>query len=139
MSEVIVETIGPCQWRVRVERHCKTEMATGDVVVEQVDAPDPENAPHVAAAGGRAWLALGEKLLAAGDAESAIRCAQAGLGEVGTDYASPLVVDDTKLKLLAAKDRIETGHIADGAWVMLKVLKTRLALYAKLHASTLVK
>jgi hypothetical protein len=57
---------------------------------------------------------------------------------LGNDYAAPTVSDDTGMKLLAAQDRIETNHIADGATVMLRMLETRIGLYKQLHADELV-
>jgi hypothetical protein len=76
---------------------------------------------------------LGEKALEAGHVEAAIRAAKKGLEELGTHYASPLVNDDTDLKIEAAKERIREGHARDGADLMLRMLRTRTNLYARLH------
>lgn len=138
-ASATVEARGMGKWLVRAKRQHGSDSATGEVMVEQKTPPDRRNPPHAALAGSRAWLALGEKRLAAHDAKGAVACAQAGLDELGSGYASPLVVDDTSMKLLAAKERIEQGHIEDGAKVMLRMLQTRTTLYAKRHQDTIAK
>ena len=95
--------------------------------------------PHLTLAGSRAWLALAQLWLAANDYEGAITCAKAGLEELGDDdYASPKVYDDTKMKLWLAQERIQEGHLADGADMMLRILHTRLNLYAQQHQNGLL-
>ncbi|MEW5857474.1 MAG: hypothetical protein AB1861_08840 [Cyanobacteriota bacterium] len=138
-SAATIEAKGANQWLIQVERHYQGESGIGKVVVKQETPPNQENPPHVAFAGSKAWLMLGESRLLVKDVEGAISCAQAGLDELGQDYASPLVTDDTQMKLLAAKERIQEGHAEDGARIMLRMLKTRTELYAELHESTIVE
>ena len=85
--------------------------------------------PRAPRAARQSWLERGEKLLDEGDAESAIACAEKGLEELGKDYAGPGIKDDTRQKLLAAQDLIEHGRTEDGARLMLRMLKTREALW----------
>jgi hypothetical protein len=116
-------------WVVRVERR-----HDGAVGSEQ-QARDPAYAELAAA---RAWAALGRRLLAEGDAEGAIACARAGLDGIGPPPFDPNLIDDTKMKLFAADDRIEQGHAADGAEVMLDVLDIRSDLHARARDATLL-
>jgi hypothetical protein len=135
---VTIESKGNNQWLVRVTRTCADATMAGEVVVKQSSAPSAADAPHTGLAGSMAYLALGKSKLAAGDAQNAVDCAKKGIDELGNDYAAPTVSDDTGMKLLAAQDRIETNHIADGATVMLRMLETRIGLYKQLHADELV-
>ncbi|BAZ32222.1 hypothetical protein NIES4074_47240 [Cylindrospermum sp. NIES-4074] len=134
-----IEAKGTNTWLIRVERQFQGESAVGEVIVKQEIAPNQENPPHIELAGSRAWLALGERRLAVKDIAAAISCAQAGLDELGSDYASPLIVDDTKMKLLIAEERIQEGHAEDGAKIMLRMLNTRTELYRNLHKSSIVE
>src|SRR5947209_4736475 len=79
----------------------------------------------------RSWLAQGEERLAANDFEGAISFARQGLSVLGEDYASHDVVDDTYLKIAAADEQIENGHLENGASTLLRMLKTRTDLYAE--------
>lgn len=81
--------------------------------------------------GSRAWWALGQFWLAVDNDEAAIICAQAGLEELGDDYADPMAIDDTQMKLWVAQERIQKGHLSDGADMMLRILQSRLHLYAE--------
>jgi len=81
--------------------------------------------------GSRAWWALGQFWLAVDNDEAAIICAQAGLEELGDDYADPMAIDDTRMKLWVAQERIQKGHLSDGADMMLRILQSRLHLYAE--------
>lgn len=138
-SGATIKPTGPNQWLIQVERTCQSESGLGEVTIEQAASPNPASLPHSALAGSLAWLELGERSLASHHIDNAISCAQSGLDELGSDYASPLVDDDTELKLLAASERIENGHSEDGARVMLRVLRIRTELYKELHKSTMVK
>jgi hypothetical protein len=84
----------------------------------------------------RNWLERGRKLLEEGDAKGAIACAHSGLEELGDDYfeLGGDVEDDTGQKLLAAEALIERGREEDGARLMLRMLESRLGMYADLHA-----
>ena len=80
-------------------------------------------------------LPLGQVWLAANEAEAAIICAKAGLEELGDDYATGFVEDDSDLKLILAEERIQLGHLSDGAAMMLRVLENRLLLYEEFQNS----
>lgn len=127
------------EWIIRVERKHEGQSAPGQVVVRWAGLLDTIKLPHAHFAGARAWLALGEKLLAEKDWNGAIACARAGLEELGSDYASPMAVDDTGLKLHAADDRIQNGYLEDGASIMLRMLAIRTGLYLKLHPSEILE
>ena len=132
-----VTATAPDQWTIGVERQAAGRSATGVVVVRQEARPDPAAPPHRALAGARAWLALGQLLLDA-DPGGAASCAQAGLDELGREYAPPGTKDDTGLKLLAARDLVDHGRAADGAAMMLRLLGERLTLYVTLHRATVI-
>jgi len=57
----------------------------------------------------------------------------------GDDYAPAGVEDDTDLKLLAAEERAKEGHVDDAASVTLRMLQTRLKLYARRNASSVIE
>jgi hypothetical protein len=118
------------EWNVRVEKTWKGKSATGTVIVSADEKPGQLSKEQETLASGRAWYALGQGFLASGDAENAIECARQGIEAIGRRYASPMVADDTSLKLAAAQERIDEGHTQDGAEVMLRVLDTRTRLFA---------
>lgn len=64
------------------------------------------------------WLALGKAKQATKDVEGAIACALAGLVELGSAYIVPLIRDETEIKLLVAEERLQEGHLEDGAQMM---------------------
>jgi hypothetical protein len=113
--------------------------AKGDVLLVEKGELVGSDPPHASFAGSRAWLALGEKLLDAGDAEGAITSARNGLEELGKDYAGPRVKDDTGLKLGLARDYINDGQMEDGARLLLGILRNRLAMYARLHREEIME
>jgi len=88
---------------------------------------------HLPLAPSQDWLALGKAKLATKDVEGAIACAQAGLEELGSAYLVPLIRDDTEIKLLLAEERLQEGHLEDGVQMMLRILESRLLLYAALR------
>src|SRR5262249_49020154 len=127
------------EWSVQVTRRHEDTAATGAVVIRHVSEPDAASPPHVALAGARAWLALGTEKLATKRIEDAVYCARAGLSELGTDYAPQNVEDDTDLKLHAAEELVKTGRAENGAAMMLRMLSTRIQLYAQRYAADIVK
>jgi hypothetical protein len=114
---------------VRAER----DGAAGEVTVR--DGASAEE--HETLAGARAWLALGRQRLDAGDAEAALVAARSGIAELGSDYHSGDVIDDTELKLAAADEREQEGELEDAATVTLRVLETRTRLYLTAHPDVL--
>ena len=125
--------------RIQVERSHNGHTAQGSVLLHRSAAPDAGQSPHTKLAGTRAWLALGEQRLAAGDAPAAVACAQAGIQELGKRYAAHTVVDDTGMKIRAAEEQLQKGRTQDAAAVMLRMLGTRTKLYAKLHAGAIAE
>ena len=93
--------------RIQVERGHNGHTAQRTVLLHRSAAPDAGESPHTKLAGTRAWLALGEARLAAGDAPAAVACAQAGIQELGKRYAAHTVVDDTGMKLRAAEEQLQ--------------------------------
>lgn len=110
-----------------------SKSTTSTVIIRQEAIANQVKLPQLVLPASRVWLTLGQVWLAANEIEGAIICAKAGLEEVGDDYATFFVEDDTELKLLLAKKRIEKGHLKDGANMMLRVLQNRLLLYEKRH------
>ena len=119
------------EWRVQVEKRWKDQSATGAVIVLADEKPSWPSKEQEALAGSRAWHTLGSSYLASGDPENAMACARRGLDMLGDDYASPMVDDDTDMKLFAAQERIQEGYLQDGAEVMLRVLDERTGLFAE--------
>lgn len=103
-------------------------------VAAEVSVRDGASADeHEALAGARAWLALGSRLVQAGDAAAALAAARSGIDELGRTYRAAGVKDDTALKLAAAGEREAEGELEDAATVALRVLETRTRLYLQSH------
>jgi hypothetical protein len=115
------------EWVVRAERSAGQARGGGQVTVRSDRRPD-ERSPYARLAGARAWLAVGDDRLRAGDLESALAAGRAGVDELGVGYAPDRVRDDTKLKLIAAEEQLEDGDPEAGAEIVLEVLRTRAAL-----------
>jgi hypothetical protein len=126
-------------WIIRVTRAHGAASAKGVVAIRQATEPAAATAPHLALAGARAWLALGNQALAGKRDDEAIACARAGLNELGHDYAPPTVEDDTELKVLAADDLIKDGKRSAGAAMLLRMLEERMQLYVRRNAATLAE
>jgi hypothetical protein len=137
--EATIDTHAQGEWTIKVECRLDTHSATGTVVVRQKAMPDRVKSPYIALAASRAWLVLGQARLTANDVQGTITCARDGLERLGSDYAAPLVKDDTKLKLRVAEERIQEGHLDDGAEIMLRMLSTRISLYRELHQETVLE
>jgi len=136
-QEISIEPQGHDCWRILVARELGGASATGEVLVKGSKPSASGDVPHKALAGSRAWLALGDARLNANDSEGAIACAQNGLAELGENYASSTVTDDTSLSLLLAEDQIKQGRSEAGARRLLNVLRERIGLYEELHEATL--
>ena len=134
-SHTIIETRPFAGSRVQVECRLNSESTTRTVLIRQETVPNQAKPPHVTFASSKVWLALGQVWLAANEAEAAIICAKAGLEELGDDYATGFVEDDSDLKLILAEERIQLGHLSDGAAMMLRVLENRLLLYEEFQNS----
>jgi hypothetical protein len=82
---------------------------------------------HARLAGARAWLAIAEAVgsTAAGRYQAAVR----GAIELGPDYAGKGVRDETHVKEMGAKYEFDAGHEESAADVMVRVLRSRIAMY----------
>jgi len=119
----------------KVEYRLNSKSITSTVLVQQ--KPMSIKPPsHLTRSGSRAWWALGQFWLAVNNYEGAIICAKTGLEELGDDYADPTAIDDTRMKLWLAEERIQKGHLSDGADMMLRILESRLYLYAERQKNT---
>jgi hypothetical protein len=116
---------------IREERERRGERAAGTVHAERA-TPEARRL-----AGAVAYARLGRRLLATGAAEDAIAVAQEGLDEAGEVPFDPELLDDTDLKLSAARDRLAAGHAGDAAEVMLDVLDIRTDLHARAQGAVI--
>jgi hypothetical protein len=139
MQTAKVEALGDGTSRITVPRSLDGESAEGQVIVPSSTASTSGGAPHAVLAEARAFLALGEKLLARDRLEPAIQAAKSGLSALGDDYAPAGVADDTGLKILAAEDQIAQGHLRNAASMMLRMLEIRVDLYAERHRPAVVR
>lgn len=137
-TSVVVHERGPGEWAVRAQQEAGGEVGIGEVIVRLPSLPLGEP-PHGALARARAWIALGDARLSAGDLDGAIACARAGLEALGPHYAGPDVSDDTGLKLMMAEERLVARQISDAANIMMRMLRARASLYAEKHAGVVVR
>lgn len=113
--------------------------AEGLVVLREPAPPDVGASPHRKLAGSRAWLTLGEQRFAAEDWKGALACAQAGLAELGSKYASRRALDHTDMKLYIAREQLKSGNLEAAAEIMLRQLKIRTNYYADLHTDEIAE
>ena len=118
--------------RVQVECRLNSDSTASTVIIRQKTIPSKQS-PHQRLTGSKVLSALAQVWLAANEPEAAIICAKAGVEELGDDYASPFIEDDTDLKLILAEERIEDGYPSSGAEMMLRVLENRILLYSDFH------
>jgi hypothetical protein len=136
-SRVEVQQQGAGRWAVRAVRERGGRSAEGVAVVLQEGAPDQQAPPHLLLASGRAWLALGRSLGAAGDWQASVACARAAIKELGYAYAAPRAVDDTDWMVIAAEEHLKEGRIEEGGKGLLAALETRLRLYVMGHRASI--
>ena len=83
--------------------------------------------------------AVRRTLAEANRAQSANELEQAGafldkaIANLGSDYASPKVIDDTGMKLTLAGAEARAGKLAAAVTLKKRVLEARLEMYRKLH------
>ena len=123
-------------WVVAVQRNLGGASAVGRAALSDAE-PDADDPPHQHAAAAQAWLSVGRQLIDAGEAEQALAAADAGLEELGSEYAPLEAADSTTLKIYAAKDMARSGRIEDAAATTLRMLEERLGLYQQRYAVTL--
>ena len=89
--------------------------------------------PHARLAAARAWLTIAAALSAtpAGAYQAAVR----GTTELGPDYAGKGVRDETHVKEMGAKDEFDAGHENVAANLMVRVLRSRIAMYQQRYAT----
>lgn len=127
---------GPARAPRRVEITSQQAHA-GHVAVGRaiVLGDDPgARATHASLAAGRAWLALGEELLALSDFEAAYEAAQLGLAVIGDAYRTRTLKDDSGIELYRARDLARAGEHAEAARVAVSVLASRVTRYVRTHA-----
>ncbi len=78
----------------------------------------------------------GSQALSNDEHGAAIKDFRAGIAALGSSYRSPSVIDDTGMKLVLAEGEEANGRLKVAANVLSRVLESRLALYAKLYASS---
>ncbi len=127
------------EWVIQVQREWEGESGLGQAVIRAAARPDPSHEPHVRLAGARAWLAVGQERLAAGQGAAAVACARRGLEELGPDYAPLSAGDDTVLKLAAAEGELAASRAENAASTMLRVLEARARLYVEKHQQVVVE
>ena len=137
LSAPTLSVPGPGQQRIVQTCTMGEQSAEGAVTHRQAGSEDSAPA-HLGLAGARACSALAEKLLAAGNAEAAVAVVNQGSDALGADYAAEGTKDSTELKWMLADERIQDGALADGAQSLLRVLQSRIAMYAEQHQAELV-
>ena len=132
-----IEGAGDGLWVLVAKRASGGKSAEGRANVRAAAAPEPGSASHACLAGARAWRVVAGELLAAGDIAAAAGAADSGIKELGTDYRTPDILDDTTLKYFAAQERLREGHEGDAAANLTRILDSRLKQYASAHAGEL--
>ena len=127
---VVVSCSSPAKHPTLVIAETRTyneQTARGEARVFQTPSP------HARLAAARAWLTIAAALSAtpAGAYQAAVR----GTTELGPDYAGRGVRDETTTNEVFAKHDFETGKEADAAEVMVRILRSRIAMYARRYAS----
>ena len=89
--------------------------------------------PHTRLAAARAWLAIAEKL--SSTSADAYQAAVRGASELGPDYAARGVREETHVKELAATYEFDAGNDQRAADLMLRVLRSRIAMYQHRYAA----
>lgn len=88
---------------------------------------------HTRLAGARAWLSIAESL--SGAPADAYEAALRGTKELGPDYATPGVREETHLKEWSAQEYFEKQEFASAAELMIRVLRSRISMYARKYES----
>ena len=118
------------RFTVEVTRTWGRRTARAQVVYRLAPGEDPSEPLHAAAAGARAWFALGLTALDIGASRDALACALEGLEELGDDYATPDDEDDTGIRIAGARAEADADRPRRAARGALKALSWRLSLYA---------
>ncbi len=120
-------------WQIAAERKLDGAAGRGVVVVRLKAEPEPHAPRHGCLAEARAWLAVGQALVANGELTGALDAARAGLDALGRAYSRRRNVDDTELKLRVATTDAGQGNLVSAADIFLRVLEERCGAYASLY------
>lgn len=92
---------------------------------------DRDSSPHRRLAAARAWLALAEELEALAQFADAYAAALNGIAELGDEYRTRTLKDDTSLALKIAEREAADGAHDAAAREAITVLDERVQLYAR--------
>jgi hypothetical protein len=81
----------------------------------------------------RRTLAEANRAQAANEFERASAFLDKAIANLGSDYVSPKVIDDTGMKLTLAAAEVRSGNLAAAVTLKKRVLEARLEMYRKLH------
>lgn len=88
---------------------------------------------HSRLAGARAWLVIAMAL--ASTPADAYQAAARGVSELGSNYAASGVYEETHVKKMTATYEHEMGHDPLAAELMVRVLRSRIAMYPQRYAA----
>ena len=81
----------------------------------------------------RRTLAEANRAQSANDLEQASAFLDKAIANLGSDYASPKVIDDTGMKLTLAGAEARSGKLAAAVTIKKRVVEARLEMFRKLH------
>jgi hypothetical protein len=81
----------------------------------------------------RRTLAEANRAQSANELEQASAFLDKAIANLGSDYVSPKVIDDTGMKLTLAGAEARNGKLAAAVTLKKRVLEARLEMYRKLH------
>lgn len=81
----------------------------------------------------RRTLAEANRAQSANELEQASAFLDKAIANLGTDYASPKVIDDTGMKLTLAGAEARSGKLAAAVTLKKRVVEARLEMFRKLH------
>jgi hypothetical protein len=74
-------------------------------------------------------LNKGDAFLANGDFVGALESCRLGLKRLGREYTTPVTIDDTGMKLIAAENQEKEGKLGNAASMTCRILRTRIELW----------
>lgn len=127
-DEPTVTVRSATEWTIRISHSVSGRTATGEIATRTRPKPS-EPTPHLRLVSAEAWRELAIASLDAGDPSSAVVAIRRGLDELGDSYSRDNLKDDTVFTITSADEQIDGGLLAEGATVLLRVLKERIDLY----------
>ena len=98
------------------------------------------SASHARLAAARAWQALAHVHLVFGQWAQAVECTNHGIDELGTDYAPPYVIDESREAISGDNNIIkDDGADADSAGRLYAAFGDRCALYVEKNAGSIAE